>query len=376
MGFDTFCGNGPAVALLRSMMERNRLPHALIFSGPPGVGKYTLAQMLAKAVHCVQRENDYCGQCPSCLQIGMADDRWEAVRKAEEAREKLTKRPREVPLLIQHHPDVLLLPPNGPLRLFQIEQGRHLKQALAYRSSGGRKRVFLLPEADRMDRAAASSLLKSLEEPPSDALLLLTASSVAALLPTIQSRCVTISLGAAPRLAVSEFLARNGCGKDAAERDLRGALSGGCPGLALRMNLEHRIRVRDALLGILLAGRSRSGFAVLFAQAQQLAAQKEKLENLLEVLYSLFQDILHIVTRANGEPLRNVDRPKALMKMAGLMEAGELMRAACALGTLERNLRRNVPAQLALETLAVSLSPVRRMSSGGLIWHSNAPGIR
>ena len=96
------------------------------------------------------------------------------VEQAEQEREKLTKRPREVPLLVQNHPDVLLLPPNGPLRLFQIEQARHLKQALTFLPAGGGKKIFLLPEADRMDRAAANSLLKSLEEPPPYALLLLT----------------------------------------------------------------------------------------------------------------------------------------------------------------------------------------------------------
>ena len=97
------------------MLARDRLPHALLFSGPAGMGKYTAAQMLAKAIHCLQRQDDFCGECSSCRNIAQADDRWAAVDQAEADREKLTKRPREMALVIQNHPDVVLLAPNGPL---------------------------------------------------------------------------------------------------------------------------------------------------------------------------------------------------------------------------------------------------------------------
>jgi len=362
VGFEDFFGNRPVVELLRDMMARDRLPHALLLSGPPGVGKYTLAQMLAKAIHCLDQKNDFCGHCRSCRSIGLADDRWAAVEEAEQEREKLTRRPREIPLLIQHHPDVVLLPPNGPLRLFQIEQARSLKEALAFVPAGGRTKIFLLPEADRMDAAAANSLLKSLEEPPPHTLLALTASSEAALLPTIRSRCVPLWLGPLPRKQVVAFLEKAGAGRDEEERLLRAAVSQGCPGRALRMDLEHYLQVRDSLLAMLQAGLEAKNFAALFAEAQKLASQKEGLENLLGVLYSLLQDILHIETRANGEPLRNADRPKTLMQIARVLGADRVAQAAAGLGSVERNLRRNVPTQISLEALVVSLAPVRSKS--------------
>ena len=362
MGFEDFCGNREALELIQGMMARDRMPHALIISGPPGVGKYTLAQMLAKTLHCGERENDFCGVCKSCQAIGLTDDRRAAVEQAEQEREKLTKRPREIPLLIQYHPDVLLLPPNGPLRLFQIEQARHLKHALTFLPIGGRKKIFLLPEADRMDRAAANSLLKSLEEPPPYALLLLTTPNEMALLPTIRSRCVTISLCALPKEQVEAFLDKVGVGQDGQERGLRAAVSRGCPGLARRIDLERYCRLRDSLLTILQSGLERSNFAELFRQAQKLASEKEKLENLLDVLYSLFQDILHIEARASREPLRNVDRAAVLKQMTRSVGIREVIRASQALDNLEANLRRNVPTQIALEAFAVSMVPARRIS--------------
>lgn len=361
MSFEDFYGNRATVALLRSMIERDRLPHALLLSGPPGVGKYTLAQMLAKTLHCLERKNDFCGQCRNCRAIALADGRWAAVEQAEQEREKLSKRPREIPLLIQYHPDVMVLPPNGPLRLFQIEQARHLKQALTYVPASGSKKIFILPEAERMDAPAANSLLKSLEEPPLHSVLILTAARETALLPTIRSRCVRLPLGALSRGEVVEFLGRAGAGGNLQELEWRAAFSKGSPGLALRMDVERYRHVRDALLAMVEAAvmaEGGRGFAAVIAQAQRLAAEKEPLENLLDVLYSLFQDILHIEAKANGEPLRNADRPKPLWQVARKLGPAGVNRAVAVLSHLEKNLRRNPPVEISLEAFAASLMPV------------------
>ncbi len=364
MGFEDFAGNRPVVELLRGMLSRDRLPHALLFCGPAGVGKYTLAQMLAKALHCTEsgreKQTDFCGRCRHCGTIALADDRWAAVEAAEEERERATKRPREIPLVIQNHPDVVLLAPNGPLRLFQIEQSRYLKESLAFVAASGRKKIFLLPDADRMDAAAANSLLKSLEEPPPHAVLVLTTSRQAALLPTIRSRCVPLWFAPLPCGEVAAFLDRAGVGHDERERLLRAAVAQGCPGRAVRLDLEQYLAVRESLLTILRTGVESRHFAELFAESQKLARAKEGLENLLQVLYSLLQDILHMETRADGEPLRNADRPETLTEVARTLGVERVGQAAAALGNMEKNLRRNVPAQISLEAFAVSLGTNRR----------------
>ena len=366
MGFDQFRGNQTIVKALRGMLVSDRMPHAMLLCGPEGLGKYTLAQMVAKAIHCqneaARAAGDFCGECANCRKIALADDRRKATAEAEQEREKLTKRPREIPLLIQHHPDVLMLPPNGPLRLFQIEQARHLKQVLDFLPAGNRKKIYILPEADRMDSAAANSLLKSLEEPPAHVLLLLTTSSEAALLPTTRSRCVPLWLSPLSRAEAAEFLKGRGVGKDPAERALRAAIAEGSPGAALRLDLERYFRMRDSLLQILAAGYEGHNVAGLFSQAQKLTGGDESLENLVRVLYSLLQDILHIEAKPNGEPLRNADRPRLLLQLSRWLGVRGVMKAAAALKSLETNLRRNIPGRLSLEAFALGLASDRRIS--------------
>ncbi len=374
MGFSDYRGNSEVVEALRGMLARDRLPHSLIFAGPSGVGKYTLALMLARAIHCVDNiglvgsdgPQDFCGHCFNCRLLDAVGDRRAAVAHAELEREALSKRPREIPLIIQPHPDVTIFAPNGPLRLFQIEQARHLKQSLEFVATGKQRRIFILPDADRMDAAAANSLLKSLEEPPADTVLILTTSSDAALLPTIRSRCVPLWFSPVSTAEIATFLNERGVGENQKEREWRAAVTGGSPGAALRLDRERYLIQRDALLSLLTAGATGPNFAELLTQAQKLSGKDESLENLLEILYILFQDILHIESKANGEPLRNSDRPKTLVQVAHALGVEGLRKAAANLDMIERNLRRNVPARLSLEALALGLaeagSPSRRIS--------------
>ncbi|MBI4463176.1 MAG: hypothetical protein HY647_00595, partial [Acidobacteria bacterium] len=215
---------------------------------------------------------------------------------------------------------------------------------------------------ERMDAAAANSLLKSLEEPPPHSLLLLTTASEAALLPTIRSRCVPFWLSPLSEKLVAEFLEKAGTERNPTERQLRAALAKGCPGRALRLDLEHYRQIRDSLLVILQAGLEGKNFAALFAETRKLAADKEGLENLLEILYSLLHDILQIEARANGESFRNADRPKLLWQVARSLGVEGATRVAALLNHMERNLRRNIPTQISLEAFAIGLAPLRRMS--------------
>ena len=365
MGWERFRGNTAIVASLRRMITSRRLPHSLVLAGPAGVGKYTLATIIARAVNCMDEaayaRADFCGQCRNCTAIAELEayEDHPALGKilAERPRLSLEER-KQNPLLLSTHPDIFVLPPDGKTQQISIHQARRMIALAQYRPSRARQRVFILDNVHRMDEVAASALLKILEEPPTDTLLLLTAVSYFQLLPTLRSRAFPLHLAPLESEEMERLL--DGLPWTAAEKRLAARLSEGSPGIARRMDLEESRRLRGELLVLLRDGFERRNFADLFARTQNLAqAREERLEKLLGHFYSLLHDVLYLVvsreTGAASRPLRNPDLEKQLAGIARQVDREWVTRASARLDRLDRLLRRNINKQMALEALAVSL---------------------
>ncbi len=371
MGWEKYLGNRRAVEAMRHMIAEGRLPHALVLAGPAGVGKYLLATMVARAVNCLDEaaygHGDFCGACANCRTIAGL----EAYEDHPELGSMLAERPRlsaeerrDNPLLLSTHPDVFVLPPDGKTHQISIHQVRRMAGLAQYRPSRARRRVFILDGADRSDEVAASAMLKILEEPPAGALLLLTATSYFALLPTIRSRAVAVRLGPLDSADVERLLEHTNW--TAAEKKLAARLSEGSPGTALRLDLAESRRLRGELLGLVRGGMEGRDYAGLFTRTQALAQARQRsaaggetLEGILDLLYSLLHDLMYlVVARESGappRPLRHADLEKELQALAGRADWAWLVRAAGRLDRMERLLRRNINRQVALEALAVSL---------------------
>ncbi|MGH8630563.1 MAG: hypothetical protein ACREU7_07340, partial [Burkholderiales bacterium] len=162
MGFQDFIGNAATVQSLREMLATRHFPHALILAGPAGAGKYTLAQMLAKALNCARQPvtaglADFCGECANCLKIAQADDLDARFAEAVEAREGLREADRnDTRILVQSHPDVLIVPPDPPQMMIKVGQVRHVVQSIYYRPAAGRERVYIFTASAFMKEAANS----------------------------------------------------------------------------------------------------------------------------------------------------------------------------------------------------------------------------
>src|ERR1700710_1313405 len=210
--FNDFLGNSNAIEHLRTAIAAGRLPHSLILSGPKGAGKYTLALMLALAVECERQPRDHwsngqslassCGVCRNCTRIAAAANLDEEVATAVAAREDLRDADKkDTRILVQPHPDVLIVPPDPPQLLIKLGQIRTMIQRAHYLPGEAPRRIFILTASTFM-KEAANSLLKLLEEPPPAVHLILLADNPGELLPTIRSRCATFRLGA---LALEEI---------------------------------------------------------------------------------------------------------------------------------------------------------------------------
>src|SRR6201988_3526960 len=214
MAFSEFLGNERIVTALRGALRTERVPHALLFTGPRGVGKFTLARMFAQAANCERLKDDFCGECPTCQRIALLAEPQKLIEqglteRGESADAATVER---MPLILQSHPDVWALVPD-PVRLktpvvrplLRIGQIRAVQRA-AYFQPMGKRRVFIVDGAETMRWDVANVCLKILEEPPGSATLILTAPSPYSLLPTIVSRCLQFHFAPLPQAEVEELL--------------------------------------------------------------------------------------------------------------------------------------------------------------------------
>src|SRR5437588_5418228 len=245
MGFSEFLGNERIVAALRGALSSGRVPHALLFTGPRGVGKFTLARMFAQAANCERLTDDFCGECATCQRVSLLADPQALLEQglAERGESADAATVERVPLILQSHPDVWALVPD-PVRLKNPVARPMLRlgqlpaaQRAAYFQPMARRRVFILDSADTMRWDVANVFLKILEEPPGSATLILTAPSPYSLLPTIVSRCLQFHFAPLPQADVEKIL-QDKTDRKPTERRLAAQLAEGSPGLAIEMNLE------------------------------------------------------------------------------------------------------------------------------------------
>ena len=372
-GFHHFLGNAPAVESLRAAISAGRRPHSLILSGPAGAGKYTLALMLAMAVECEAQPRElssnaqplasFCGTCHNCTRIAAAADLEEQGAAAVLAREELRETDKkETRVLIQPHPDVLILPPDPPQLLIKLGQVRTLIQRAHYLPSEAPRKIFILTAASMM-KEAANSLLKVLEEPPDSVHIIILAENPGELLPTIRSRCANVRLGALPVEEIEALIATRRPDVPAKQRTLIARLAQGAAGRALAFDLDSYTAARaDALIFLRnaanIASQSEPDHTALFKMTETYRAGADgqtKTLALLRALALLLEDLL-LLDSGTPELLRNTDLRAELDRLAAALPFAWIESASHALDQVHSGLRRNLLRSLSLDAFAAQLA--------------------
>jgi len=337
--FENFRGNSHVTRALERMIAQERIPQTLLFAGPEGAGKATLARRFAAQLlgDPAKIEQDDLS-LPHNLEIVAGRERWPADKRNQD------------PLLFSTHPDFVTFAPDGPLRQISIEQMRLLKERAPFKPLRGNRRVFLIDHIDRAGEQAANSLLKTLEEPPDHLILLLTAENAYDLLPTIRSRAVPFWFSPLPNEEMQAFVAVRGL--DHPERRI--ALAAGSPGLAVSLNLEVLDRRRAAMLTLLEVAAGVTPFGAWIPYSETMArSRNEKLELYLKVLYELLRDLL--VLREGGAAIRNEDMRTKLEAMARKVNFVWIRAAVKKVDELAELVRRNIQKTIALDDLIIDL---------------------
>lgn len=338
--FAPFYGNSGVAAALADAIRRGRIPQTLLFSGPEGIGKATLARRFGAVL-----------LGGDSKKIEQDDLSLEANETLIAEREKWAAEKRnQDPLVFSSHPDFVTFAPDGPLRQITIPQMRLLRDRAPLKPLRGNWRIFLIDSIDRANEQAANSLLKTLEEPPPHLILILTARNPYDLLPTIRSRAVPFHFSRLNEAQMREFLASREL--DQPERRLR--LAEGSPGLAVSMDLEAYDRRRAAMLALLKVACGLEPFTSWIKHSDSIAARRtEKIESYLDTLYALLEDVLRL---SNGwMELRNVDIRPELEALARKVSFEWLRAAVARVDELVNLARRNIQKSIALDALAVQL---------------------
>ncbi|MDQ2924122.1 MAG: DNA polymerase III subunit delta' [Acidobacteriota bacterium] len=364
--FADFLGNSAPVDSLRAAIAVGRLPHSLILAGPRGAGKYTLALMLTMALNCKNQPREtvdgrelaaFCGVCVNCTRIAESADLQGKIDEAVAAREEMRETDKkDTRVLVQTHPDVLIVPPDPPQLLIKLGQVRTMIQRAQRLPAEAPRKVFIVTSASFM-KEAANSLLKLLEEPPDYAHLILLAENTGELLPTIRSRCAVTRLGALPAEEIEALLARARPDWTKPQRALIARLSEGGTGRALGFNLTELLASRTDALVLLRNAAQAGDHTALFKMTETYRAGAEgqvKTSALLRAMGSVLEDVLLIQGGATDRA-RNVDILPELRTFADSFDFAWIERAVRGLDQVQTGMRRNLLRGLSLDAFAAGL---------------------
>ena len=377
--FNAFLGNAPAVEHLRTAIAAGRFPHALILSGPAGAGKYTLALMLAMAIECERQPRElhsydpargssgqslagFCGVCRNCTRIVTAFALDDEIDKAVAAREELRETDKkETRVLIQPHPDVLIIPPDPPQLLIKLGQVRTLIQSSHYLPAEAPKKIFILTASSFM-KEAANSLLKVLEEPPATVHIILLSENPGELLPTIRSRAANVRLGALPVEEIEMLLRDRRPDVQPKQRTLIARLAQGAAGRALGFDLASYTAARADAMLLLRQATAEPDHTALFKMTETYRAGAEgqqKTSSLLRTLTLLLEDVL-LIQSGTPELIRNTDLRSELDRIAQTVTFQWIEQTSRQLDQVWSGMRRNLLRSLSLDAFAGALTATAR----------------
>jgi len=325
MSFGEIIGQQKQIENLRTALRSGRLHHGYLFVGPDGVGKRSISLALAKAIHCAAHEDDFCGDCVNCTRIAAGN-----------------------------HPDVRFVGPLAGKKEISIQQIRDIEKELNLQSFTGQRKIAIFDPARLLNLSSQNALLKTLEEPPNNSLLILIASSVGSLLPTLRSRCLQVSFAPIEPKTLADFLiVAKHCSSE--EANNLATLSMGSVGLALNLK-DNKLFEKRREWAALTASIGRGDYRAASAAAEKLAANKNDSLGFLEWAQSFFRDVLVYSADAPAQNLTNIDLQEQIQHV-------------CNAGTLERwlsvleqtydagaRIQRNLNRRMVLEDLLFNVA--------------------
>lgn len=341
--FGDIVGNEDVKVTLLRLRANGRIPNAMIFAGPDGVGKRLFALEVARSLVCRTEGGNACGECPACVRVGQFEfpkpDDKDAFKKV------IFSRHADVGMVVAYNRSIL------------VDAIRDLENEAHFRPYEADARAFIVDNADKMNDNASNALLKTLEEPANTTHIFLITSRPERLLPTIRSRGQMLRFGPVETETIEAFLIeRKEMPKP--EAALAARLSRGSIGQAVAIDVPQFRERRDRLLRVIANAVRHDDRTAMLRTAEELsdAKNKDSFEDNLGILESLIHDIWSIGLGREASDATNADIAADLTALAEDARTRDLPNWLTAIQTLRENLIVNVNRKVAADALFMAMS--------------------
>lgn len=323
MDFNDIIGHEKIILKLQNAIRNNSIAHGYLFEGPKSMGKKKLAMIFAKTLLCKEKGIKPCNKCPSCLKFDSGN-----------------------------HPDFDIINPEGnSIKREQIEQLLHSIRMLPYE---GTRRVYVIEDAYKMTQEAQNSFLKTLEEPPEYAVIILITNNSGSLLPTIVSRCQGIKFSYVDNEKIEKLLVNKyGCSREKA--NFIASFSNGIVGKAVKLIKSEGFRklrddIIDTIDDIIYSDKFR-----IFSLSQIFVENKENIEDILDLLTIWFRDIMIIKETGDTRFIINKDKIQLIYKHSNSLSSEKVSDIIENIEKTKEDITSNVNFQLAIEVMLLKI---------------------
>jgi len=320
-------GQERAIKILNQSLKENKISSSYIFVGSEGTGKKLTAIEFAKAVNCINfnKNSEACEDCQSCNEISK-----------------------------QCSPDLKIIEPIKSS--IKIEQIREMRKEIGLKPFKNVKKIYIINIAEKMTLEASNCLLKTIEEPPYYAIIILLCSQIDSILPTIVSRCQIVNFGLIFSYEIREFLLNKNNDLEKEKAEIISKLAQGSIGNALRLlsDKEYFTRREEILnyLSVISPGKYSDD---IFTKTGRIVSEIYKIEEILEMIKLWYRDILIIKNTGDQKYVTNCDKLEILIEKSKIYSQEILIDILDYLEQIEEYLIKNVNTRLILERLYIKM---------------------
>lgn len=326
MNYEDVVGQDQLISYLKNSVKNGSVGHAYCLDGPQGIGKSTVALAFSKAVLCKSLDDKPCNSCSVCLKVNHLN-----------------------------HPDLHIIEPEGvSIKNKQIEDFQHEIQLKPYESN---RKIFIIKNANGMTVSAQNRLLKTLEEPPEYALIILLSSNVNGFLPTIKSRCQILKFKRVPAEEIASVLV-NRYKVSEEEAKILATFSHGIMGNALQLMESSEFREdREEIVKIIEDLLNKDKFIAL-KSSEFFIEKKDKIYDYLDIILLWFRDLLVLKETNSEQLLVNIDKKSTLQSHLNFIADEKISDIIDIIEKTKKDIKANANLQLAIEMMLLKIQEV------------------